>query len=64
MNIPPELRLQLGRIASQVLSAALARGLDEAGKLTSEIDRRIKRGARQAERMAHGEPPYRPEDDR
>lgn len=64
MNLPPELR----RLAAQMLSAALARGLDEAGKLTSEIDRRVKHGAKQAERMARGEPPergrYRPGEDR
>ena len=58
-----EIGLGLGRIGFQAMSAGIARALEEVGKLTEDVDQRVKRGARQATRMANGEP-FRPEDDR
>jgi len=68
-QLPPEfaramagLGAELSRVGGQVLAAGVARALEEVSKVTEEADRRIKRGARQATRVAHGEP-FKPEED-
>lgn len=63
--LPPELQnviLGFRRLGEKVLSAGVAKGLEELGRLTQEVDRRVKRGARQAGHVANGEP-MEPEDD-
>lgn len=61
--IPPEMQALFGafrQMGGRVLAAGLSKALEEAGRFTEEVDRRIKRGARQASRMANGQ---EPEDD-
>ena len=50
------------RVTNRALSAAVAEGLKAVGEVTEEADRRVKRGARAAEKMAKGHP-YDPDDD-
>jgi len=46
---------QLVRIGGQVVAAGLSALLEQASEWTGELDRRVKRGARRAHRMAIGE---------
>lgn len=69
-QVPPEMRqafaglgAELSRISGQVAAAGVAQLLDEVGKLTGEVDQRVKHGAEQARRVAQGEA-YRRRGDR
>lgn len=66
-NIPPEVRAAmratvntLGRIGYRAISAAVSTALKGVSELTEEVDKRVKRGSKAAERMANGQP-YDPE---
>jgi hypothetical protein len=52
----------LGRIGYRALSAGVAEALRAGSEITTEIDARVKRGARAARNMADGKP-YEPEED-
>lgn len=56
-----EIGATLGRIGYQAMSAGISRALEELGQFTGEVDARVKRGARQAAKMANGEP-FSPEE--
>jgi hypothetical protein len=68
-DIPPEVRAAmratvntLGRIGYRAISAAISTALKGVGEITQEVDRRVKRGAGAAEKMARGEPYQNPDD--
>jgi hypothetical protein len=52
----------LGGIGYRALSAAVSTALKGVGEITEEIDRRVKRGSRAANKMANGQP-YDPNDE-
>ena len=62
-DIPPQVRAAmratvqtLGKIGYRAISAAVSTALKGVGELTEEVDKRVKRGSKAAERMARGEP--------
>ncbi len=54
--------MALGRIGYRALSAGVAAALEGVSEITSEVDSRVKKGARAAGKMSKGEP-YTPEED-
>lgn len=69
-RIPPgvaaafrEAAMTAGRIGYRALSAGLAEALKGVSEITSEVDARVKRGARGAERMAKTGAPYNPDEE-
>jgi hypothetical protein len=69
-NVPPEVRAAmratvqtLGKIEYRAISAAISTALKGVGEITEEVDRRVKRGAGAAEKMAKGEPYRNPDDE-
>jgi hypothetical protein len=69
-NIPPEVRAAmratvqtLGKIGYRAISAAVSTALKGVGEITEEVDRRVKRGSKAAEKMANGQPYEGPDDE-
>jgi hypothetical protein len=64
-DLPPiakSLLMTIGRIGYRSVAAGISTALKGLGEISTEIDARIKRGERAAQKMANGEP-YRSEED-
>jgi hypothetical protein len=57
-----ELFLGFGRIGHKVIAAGVCKALEEVRAITADVDHRVERGRKAAERMARGEP-FRREDE-